>query len=310
MIRASLGLFAATFATVSALSGATVQPLDLERLPTGQILLHWPGLPGHTYFIQSADPADPLRTWFWSPLIEIGEGVEISHEVEGTAARGFFRLKYTDQIPADGETPESADYDKDGLSNWDEIAPPPPRLPTDPLNPDSDADGLPDGWEVAHGLDPNDPADAANIFPGSAITFLAAFQAGVQAIPGASPDNKDGDALGDLLDAAPNDRLIDWARPAADRFFAIQMPESFYSQTMDSGFACLELLDNFDVLASGQDVEGFWKLDPSAFVPVTRPGVTYTDPLWGVITRQANAALRPRRAAARYRSGRSSWRTK
>ena len=31
---------------------------------------------------------------------------------------------------------------------------------TDPTNPDSDYDGLPDGWEVQYGLDPNSPEDA------------------------------------------------------------------------------------------------------------------------------------------------------
>jgi len=27
-------------------------------------------------------------------------------------------------------------------------------------NPDSDGDGLPDAWEIANGLNPNDPVDA------------------------------------------------------------------------------------------------------------------------------------------------------
>ena len=31
---------------------------------------------------------------------------------------------------------------------------------TDPKDPDSDGDGLPDGWEVAHGLDPLNLSDA------------------------------------------------------------------------------------------------------------------------------------------------------
>ena len=31
----------------------------------------------------------------------------------------------------------------------------------DPLKADSDADGIPDDWAVAHGLSPNDAADAA-----------------------------------------------------------------------------------------------------------------------------------------------------
>lgn len=44
------------------------------------------------------------------------------------------------------------DFDADELFNADELA-----LGTDPLNPDSDGDGFPDGHEVANGGDPNDP---------------------------------------------------------------------------------------------------------------------------------------------------------
>lgn len=151
--------------------------------------------------------------------------MEISYEVDGTASKGFFRLKHTDQPVPPGETLETADFDNDGLSNIEEIAPPPPLLATDPLNPDTDSDGLPDGWETVHFLDPNDPADASQTFPGSALTNLEAFQAGVLAGPGATMENKDVDALDDDLDAAPRDAVIDWERPAADRFAVIPMPD-------------------------------------------------------------------------------------
>lgn len=43
----------------------------------------------------------------------------------------------------------SGDGDLDGLSLQEELA-----LGTDPRNPDTDGDGLPDGWEVRHGLGP------------------------------------------------------------------------------------------------------------------------------------------------------------
>ena len=33
---------------------------------------------------------------------------------------------------------------------------------------DADNDGMPDAWESAHGLDPNDPADAAKTVPAGA----------------------------------------------------------------------------------------------------------------------------------------------
>ncbi len=42
------------------------------------------------------------------------------------------------------------DYDSDGLTNWDEYN----DYGTSPIDPDTDDDGLPDGWEVNNGLSP------------------------------------------------------------------------------------------------------------------------------------------------------------
>ena len=36
-----------------------------------------------------------------------------------------------------------------------------PGLKSGPVLPDSDHDGMPDDWEVRHGLNPRDPSDAA-----------------------------------------------------------------------------------------------------------------------------------------------------
>ena len=53
--------------------------------------------------------------------------------------------------PSDG----GEDWDGDGLTNAEEQA-----AGTNMNNPDSDGDGLPDGWEVANGLDPLWSGDA------------------------------------------------------------------------------------------------------------------------------------------------------
>lgn len=47
------------------------------------------------------------------------------------------------------------------------------------LDPDSDGDGIPDSWELAHGLDPNDAADALADASGDGFTNLEAFLFGL-----------------------------------------------------------------------------------------------------------------------------------
>jgi hypothetical protein len=119
--------------------------------------LRWYGHAGRTYFIQVSDPDDHLRRWTWAPVIETGNNTDISHEVGGTADKGFFLLWFSDQPTAD---PDGDDFDYDGLTNWEEVS----INQTNPLNWDSDDDGLPDRWEIDHGLDPNDDGgiDPAN----------------------------------------------------------------------------------------------------------------------------------------------------
>jgi hypothetical protein len=135
------------------------QDSELITLPAGDKFLRQYGYDGRSDFLQVSDANDPLGKWNWAPIIESGNDEDISYEVDGTAPKSFFRLKYTDQVPGPNETLESADFDQDSISNIDEINPPLPLLAsdaTDPLDSDTDHDGMNDVWERAHGLDPND----------------------------------------------------------------------------------------------------------------------------------------------------------
>ncbi len=133
-------------------------PCEFITLPTGKIV-RWYGYANRTYFVQISDTNNPLGKWSWAPIIEAGNEALISYEVDGTASKSFFRLKPTDLPVPSGRTIDTADFDEDGISNIDEIKPPAPLLAsyaTDPLDADTDHDGIPDAYERAYGLDPND----------------------------------------------------------------------------------------------------------------------------------------------------------
>ena len=120
----------------------------------GQSILRWYGHPNRSYFIQVSDQNNPLGKWNWAPIIEAGIGAEISHQIGGLADKAFFRLSYTGITPGPGETLDTADFDGDSISNWNEIK----FYQTDPLNSDTDSDGLEDGDEIwSFQSDPNNP---------------------------------------------------------------------------------------------------------------------------------------------------------
>ena len=154
--------------SINAQTAGSDQDTEFLTPSTGGKFLRWYGYSGRSYFLQLSDPVDHLNQWFWSEIIEGGNDEDISFEVDGTADKGFFRLHYTDQIPGSGQTLETADFDGDGFSNLYEITPRPRpggvplgstinvNIQTNPLDYDTDHDGLPDKWEEDHGLDPTD----------------------------------------------------------------------------------------------------------------------------------------------------------
>lgn len=104
-------------------------------------------------------------------------------------------------VSADGSNPldpsdGGADWDGDGLTNAEEQA-----AGTDMNNPDTDNDGLPDGWEVTYGLNPNSASDANADPDGDGLTNSQEYASGTN--PNSA--DTDGDGVADGSDPFPND---------------------------------------------------------------------------------------------------------
>src|SRR5207249_8712576 len=114
---------------------------------------------GKLYQLESSND---LRNWtpFNSAIAGTGSTVEIIQSLTG--AQMFFRARFANDIDADG----------DGLTAWEEH-----ELRTSDNSSDTDGDGMPDAWEVAHGLNPN--LNDANSDPdGDGISNFTEFQRG------------------------------------------------------------------------------------------------------------------------------------
>ena len=107
----------------------------------GRPTMTWHSTSGQTYFIQISTD---LNTWTYLPEVITGDDDDISIPFDSTASPKLFaRLRYTD-APVTPETKaDDADFDGDGLSNIAELL-----LGTDPLNPDSNGDGVVDGTNL------------------------------------------------------------------------------------------------------------------------------------------------------------------
>jgi hypothetical protein len=92
------------------------------------------------------------------------------------------------------------DHDQDGLvSLVEQEGNLPAHGPTDPANPDTDGDQIPDGWESDHGLDPLSAEDADDDPDGDNLTNSQEFLAGTDP----NELDSDDDGIPDNLDTPP-----------------------------------------------------------------------------------------------------------
>lgn len=127
---------------------------------TGAYSLKWWGKHARVYLPESSPD---LLIWTavpstvaTVPTADVGEGAALGLSLSTVASRHFLRLRFSDD----------PDYDHDGLTNLEEL-----QLRTNAATADSDADGIPDSWEITHGLDPNIATDAAGKPTGGTKTF-------------------------------------------------------------------------------------------------------------------------------------------
>lgn len=107
----------------------------------------WPGVVQRTYFYQWSHD---LVTWHYAPFMAFGDG---GHEffMSSSPQKLFVRLhRHDDPSVTTLQQAKDADFDGDGLSNWNEVS----STFTFPLDWDTDGDLIPDGLEILLGSSP------------------------------------------------------------------------------------------------------------------------------------------------------------
>ena len=160
-------LACATLPAVWASAQTAAQPNDGSALAidgaTGAWTFSWWGASDRTYFIQHTEELGSPTLWQFLPVIERGADAALHYSfwLSPPPVKFFLRLRHTDAPVAD---PYAADFD---------------------------GDGIPNGWELEHGLDPFDATDAALSYNG--LTHLEIFQQSLGA--GADPTTANAAAL-------------------------------------------------------------------------------------------------------------------
>lgn len=216
----------------------------------------WQSNTNRTFFPQVSTD---LNLWNYAGALHFGTGAHFGM-IQSDASKTFLRLRYSDLPVASEAEAGTADFDLDGLSNVVELE----NTHTDPLDPDTDHDGLPDGWEVAHSISPLDdgsinpangpdgefsnseagaPGSFAAFSTFSIVTNGSAFNAGVKGHPSATFADKDGDGIPNERDAGPLNRAIDWEIDGSLPRFIYQPLAGYNYSSQGSIMGCNDLGD-------------------------------------------------------------------
>ncbi|MCX5771118.1 MAG: immunoglobulin domain-containing protein [Candidatus Hydrogenedentes bacterium] len=148
------------------------------------------------WFTDLSEPgSSAIQTWDW----DFGDGASSTEKNSNHTYTepGIFTVRLTVrnlEFPGKPDTASaprgvrvyagaSADVDGDGLTDSDEVN----VYGTEPTNPDSDADGMDDGWEVAYGFDPNSAEDAGEDADNDGLTNFEEYRLRSDPLDSASP---------------------------------------------------------------------------------------------------------------------------
>lgn len=213
MNRNILSIAAAVSLATTSLAQGPGQPNEGSRITRDSannvITLSWWGRNGQSYFVQHSDD---LRLWSYIPQVVQGQDAVAMMQLSTNAPSYYLRLEYE---------------------------------PTS-LNLDSDADGIPNSWEVLHGLNPHDPNDAFTMAPGG----LSYWQKYILGLNPAIADS-DGDLVPDNLDMYPGDPRRTDAIPA--KFYAVTELSAYLPDAVKASFDMKQIAldDNHNVAFFG-----------------------------------------------------------
>lgn len=181
--------------------------------------------------------------------------VGVSGYYQTSESLGQFDSAVEEDLFGKGSTSsEAKDSDSDGLADSLEIT----QYGTDPLDPDTDKDGMSDGWEVEHGLNPNDNGESEEIDlePGQAETEDASKKNETESWPDPN-QGPNGDPDGDgLTNQAEADLGTDPQRADTDNDGLGDRWESLYTTTVQTPGGTVDLFDplsgNWDCLLLDQ----------------------------------------------------------